>query len=162
MFSSHPLFRIFRVVLLFSYQVSLTSYQVFAVRSLVRQRDIYYHTAKSLSTTFLIFFEILLFIIKSRISNGERGIWTLAPVARPTPLAGAPLQPLEYFSSRRFLYRQQELVYQFVAIMSTIFLNFIAFFYKFILYSISIYNSHSLLQYIDVFLFRLILWCKCK
>ena len=55
MFSSHPLFRIFRVVLLFSYQVSLTSYQVFAVRSLVRQRDIYYHTAKSLSTTF--FFE---------------------------------------------------------------------------------------------------------
>ena len=55
MFSSHPLFRIFRVVLLFSYQVSLTSYQVFAVRSLVRQRDIYYHTAKSLSTTFFIF-----------------------------------------------------------------------------------------------------------
>ena len=30
--------------------------------------------------------------------NGERGIWTLAPVARPTPLAGAPLRPLEYFS----------------------------------------------------------------
>ena len=30
--------------------------------------------------------------------NGERGIWTLAPVSRPTPLAGAPLQPLEYFS----------------------------------------------------------------
>ena len=76
---------------------------------------------------------------------------------RPTPLAGAPLQPLEYFSSRRFLYRQQELVYQFVAIMSTIFLNFIAFFYKFILYSISIYNFHSLLQYIDVFLFHFIL-----
>ena len=162
MFSSHPLFRIFRVVLLFSYQVSLTSYQVFAVRSLVRQRDIYYHTAKSLSTTFFNFFWNSFFIIKSRISNGERGIWTLAPVARPTPLAGAPLQPLEYFSSRRFLYRQQELVYQFVAIMSTIFLNFIAFFYKFILYSISIYNFHSLLQYIDVFLFHFILWCKCK
>ena len=32
------------------------------------------------------------------VVNGERGIWTLAPVARPTPLAGAPLQPLEYFS----------------------------------------------------------------
>ena len=162
MFSSHPLFRIFRVVLLFSYQVSLTSYQVFAVRSLVRQRDIYYHTAKSLSTTFFNFFWNSFFIIKSRISNGERGIWTLAPVARPTPLAGAPLQPLEYFSSRRFLYRQQKLVYQFVAIMSTIFLNFIAFFYNFILYSISIYNSHPLLQYIDVFLFHFILWCKCK
>ena len=45
-------FRIFRVVLLFSYQVSLTSYQVFAVRSLVRQRDIYYHSMNNLSTTF--------------------------------------------------------------------------------------------------------------
>ena len=30
--------------------------------------------------------------------NGESGIWTRAPVSRPTPLAGAPLQPLEYFS----------------------------------------------------------------
>ena len=35
------------------------------------------------------------------VVNGERGIWTLAPVARPTPLAGAPLQPLEYFSMNR-------------------------------------------------------------
>ena len=34
--------------------------------------------------------------------NGERGIWTLAPVTRPTPLAGAPLQPLEYFSSESY------------------------------------------------------------
>ena len=32
------------------------------------------------------------------LSGGERGIWTLAPVTRPTPLAGAPLRPLEYFS----------------------------------------------------------------
>ena len=31
-------------------------------------------------------------------TNGEGGIWTLAPRKRPTPLAGAPLQPLEYFS----------------------------------------------------------------
>ena len=30
--------------------------------------------------------------------NGEGGIWTLAPVSRPMPLAGAPLRPLEYFS----------------------------------------------------------------
>ena len=30
--------------------------------------------------------------------NGEGGIWTLAPVSRPIPLAGAPLRPLEYFS----------------------------------------------------------------
>ena len=35
------------------------------------------------------------FLIKD---NGEGGIWTLAPRERPTPLAGAPLQPLEYFS----------------------------------------------------------------
>ena len=129
MFSSHPLFRIFRVVLLFSYQVSLTSYQVFAVRSLVRQRDIYYHTVKSLSTTFFIF---LLFLIcdvhiqgithqtdckvfqqnailpnhawshvrqksakkHSRnlyCANGERGIWTLAPLLTTYSLSrGAP------------------------------------------------------------------------
>ena len=33
--------------------------------------------------------------------NGERGIWTLAPVTRPTPLAGAPLRPLEYFSVKK-------------------------------------------------------------
>ena len=129
MFSSHPLFRIFRVVLLFSYQVSLTSYQVFAVHSLVRQRDIYYHTVKSLSTTFLFF---LLFLIcdvhiqgithqidykvfqqnailpnhaQSHVRqksakkhsrnlycvNGERGIWTLAPLLTTYSLSrGAP------------------------------------------------------------------------
>ena len=37
-----------------------------------------------------------------QVVSGERGIWTLAPVARPTPLAGAPLQPLEYFSSKGY------------------------------------------------------------
>ena len=31
-------------------------------------------------------------------SGGDGEIWTLAPVARPTPLAGAPLRPLEYIS----------------------------------------------------------------
>ena len=36
--------------------------------------------------------------------SGERGIWTLAPVARPTPLAGAPLRPLEYFSELKTKY----------------------------------------------------------
>ena len=30
--------------------------------------------------------------------SAEGGIWTLAPRKRSTPLAGAPLQPLEYFS----------------------------------------------------------------
>ena len=43
-------------------------------------------------------FEMFLFFS----SNGERGIWTLAPRERPTPLAGAPLQPLEYFSISEF------------------------------------------------------------
>ena len=40
--------------------------------------------------------------------SGERGIRTLAPVARPTPLAGAPLRPLEYFSVVRYF--QYEIV----------------------------------------------------
>ena len=72
MFSSHPLFRIFRVVLLFSYQVSLTSYQVFAVHSLVRQRDIYYHTVKSLSTTFFSNPEVFFSERAARISPRRR------------------------------------------------------------------------------------------
>ena len=41
---------------------------------------------------------------KTSVSFGAEGeTRTLAPVARPTPLAGAPLQPLEYFS--RFCYK---------------------------------------------------------
>ena len=58
----------------------------------------------ALVNNFFIFFAVRLSfqkcILKRRnlIANGERGIWTLAPVARPTPLAGAPLRPLEYFS----------------------------------------------------------------
>ena len=50
---------------------------------------LYYHDAKFLSTLFYIFFNQ---------ASGEGGIWTLAPVPRPIPLAGAPLRPLEYFS----------------------------------------------------------------
>ena len=55
-----------------------------------------------LSYIFLLvnnFFEVFSKVISKQ--NGERGIRTLAPVARPTPLAGAPLRPLEYFSSAR-------------------------------------------------------------
>ena len=54
---------------------------------------IYYHISSCLSITFLKFFSKVIFK-----QNGERGIRTLAPVARPTPLAGAPLRPLEYYS----------------------------------------------------------------
>ena len=43
--------------------------------------------------------KLTLGVLISDLRSGERGIWTLAPVSRPTPLAGAPLQPLEYFSS---------------------------------------------------------------
>ena len=88
---------------------------------------LYYHFSTSLSTLFLFFLNLSIFqkinfltnqqnhypnvaiwLVKKRhelfsvrgtfLPSGERGIWTLAPVTRPTPLAGAPLQPLEYFS----------------------------------------------------------------
>ena len=64
--------------LLFNYQCSLLS------------RDNFLR----ISDVFLLVNNFLKLFLKS----GERGIWTLAPVARPTPLAGAPLRPLEYFS----------------------------------------------------------------
>ena len=35
--------------------------------------------------------------------GGDGEIRTLAPVSRPTPLAGAPLRPLEYFSKGIFV-----------------------------------------------------------
>ena len=82
---------------------------------------LYYHNSFSLSSTFLKVFEKVFWIVLTISSfqtallyyhricglstinfhlllNGDGGIWTLAPVARPTPLAGAPLQPLEYIS----------------------------------------------------------------
>ena len=54
-----------------------------------------YHIHFWMSSTFLKFF---IFFKNPKTSNGEGGIWTLAPVTRPIPLAGAPLRPLEYFS----------------------------------------------------------------
>ena len=41
----------------------------------------------------------LFLIFQPQSTNGDGGIWTLAPRERPTPLAGAPLQPLEYISN---------------------------------------------------------------
>ncbi len=70
------------------------------------RRNVWYLTT-SLSfcqQLFLIYFSQVVFQrikgIKKylRMLNGEGGIWTLAPRKRSTPLAGAPLQPLEYFS----------------------------------------------------------------
>ena len=53
-----------------------------------------FRCCQQLFSTFWIFY-FFLFIQKK---YGEGGIWTLAPRERSTPLAGAPLQPLEYFS----------------------------------------------------------------
>ena len=47
---------------------------------------------------FFQLFEFFIFFCLFRKKYGEGGIWTLAPRERSTPLAGAPLQPLEYFS----------------------------------------------------------------
>ena len=44
-------------------------------------------------------------VLRSYVLNGESGIWTRAPRERSTPLAGAPLQPLEYFSMPESLYQ---------------------------------------------------------
>ena len=46
--------------------------------------------------------QILNLIIK--IFGGEGGIRTLAPVTQPNPLAGDPLEPLEYFSKHSVYY----------------------------------------------------------
>ena len=50
-----------------------------------------YHKPFCLSRTFFKFFNL-------KTVSGERGILTLARREPSTPLAGAPLQPLEYFS----------------------------------------------------------------
>ena len=106
--SYHDRFRLSTTFLIFSNLFSNRKTFVSAVD---------FHTTilfPALSTTFYIYFSKHLQWHKRRkkrnlnllrfffyfllVVNGERGIWTLAPVARPTPLAGAPLQPLEYFS----------------------------------------------------------------
>ena len=57
----------------------------------------FYHWFSLLSRTFFIFLNFSFYSNDSK-KYGEGGIWTLAPRERSTPLAGAPLQPLEYFS----------------------------------------------------------------
>ena len=99
----------------------------------MRQRYLSYNIFSTLSRTF---FNLLYLVSRpsnklnfSGINhNGERGIWTLAPRERPTPLAGAPLQPLEYFSIQQ-ISAEQDLVYQLCSILSIIFFIFLIFFY---------------------------------
>ena len=80
---------------------------------------------------------LFLFFLKlfSVSKNGEGGIWTLAPVTRPIPLAGAPLRPLEYFSRLRihnllcnlkaFLSETHCLLYIRIFTLSTSFFNYL-------------------------------------
>ena len=84
---------IFQGFSLFSYQCSLlfcdNSYSITLIYIFVNN--------------FLKLF-IKTFSSRSHKKNGEGGIWTLAPVSRPIPLAGAPLRPLEYFSKGIYKY----------------------------------------------------------
>ena len=142
---------IFQGYSLFSYQCSL----------LFSATLIYYHVQKCLSTTFLFFFfnsselmccrfRQLWYFIKSSVvcqqlfqkkirttyianKSGERGIWTLAPVTRPIPLAGAPLRPLEYFSK---VHNCQYDVVRYVCDAFNILLNFYLFVNPYFLYFI--------------------------
>ena len=68
--------------------------------------------------------------------SGERGIWTLAPVTRPIPLAGAPLRPLEYFSK---VHNCQYDVVRYVCDAFNILLNFYLFVNPYFLYFILFY-----------------------
>ena len=96
--------------LLFNYQGSFCFstarlvYHIFF--SLSRTFSFYFYVFFCLNDSLLTLTHIFLFVNNYlnyffQTSNGERGIWTLAPVTRPTPLAGAPLRPLEYFSIDR-------------------------------------------------------------
>ena len=88
--------------------------------------------------------------------SGERGIWTLAPVTRPIPLAGAPLRPLEYFSK---VHNCQYDVVRYVCDAFNILLNFYLFVNPYFLYFIlplewnfkfHIYAEFSLSLFLDL------------
>ena len=131
---------------MFSYQCSFLLLPFHATAFIL------YQSVSCLSTTFLNYFLLLFLNLSSSNSdilsyifllvnnffevfskvifkqNGERGIRTLAPVARPTPLAGAPLRPLEYFSSPHRHCSEHLLLYRYCNLLSTTFLNFSIFF----------------------------------
>ena len=125
---------------------------VFKVLCCFATARLLYHSVFCLSTTFFNFFE---FVFSMKLS-GERGIWTLAPVSRPTPLAGAPLRPLEYFSPTAVCYdfffafcrfrQTQVLLYKTPFILSTTFLFIFSTFFHllYILYFSYIPTIYSL------------------
>ena len=90
---------------------------------------IFYQIVCRLSTTFSKKIRTTYIANKS----GERGIWTLAPVTRPIPLAGAPLRPLEYFSK---VHNCQYDVVRYVCDAFNILLNFYLFVNPYFLYFI--------------------------
>ena len=104
---------------------------------------IFYQIVCRLSTTFSKKIRTTYIANKS----GERGIWTLAPVTRPIPLAGAPLRPLEYFSK---VHNCQYDVVRYVCDAFNILLNFYLFVNPYFLYFIlplnEILNSTSMLN----------------
>ena len=140
---------IFQGYSLFSYQCSLLFLATLTC----------YHIQKCLSTTFFLFqlfradalsflTTLIFYQIVCRLSttfskkiwttyiankSGERGIWTLAPVTRPIPLAGAPLRPLEYFSK---VHNCQYDVVRYVCDAFNILLNFYLFVNPYFLYFI--------------------------
>ena len=124
--------------ILFSYQCSFMLFVVVFICLCFATTHLEYHIFQTLSTTFFKIFKKVFF----KNFNAERGIWTLAPVARPTPLAGAPLQPLEYFcwtySFYETLFSQCNGYYKWeFSFCQSLFLNF--FRYIFLPFS---YNSH--------------------
>ena len=95
------------------------------------------------------------FFLRSQ-SNAEGGIWTLAPVSRPTPLAGAPLRPLEYFSPTAVYYdffafwrsrQTQVLLYKTVFNLST---TFFTYFFSFFCLLDILFPFYFQLLYLDI------------
>ena len=97
-----------------------------------------YHIFSCLSTTNFIFSFFIFSNIFPNKMSGERGIWTLAPRKRPIPLAGAPLQPLEYFSTTELYVQYFICASNAFTILSYVFLfvnTFFNFFHIFLLQS---------------------------
>ena len=72
----------------FFYFLKFLRFGTLQFNAVLKTTFVKYHKCYCLSSSFHKFLR----------KSGEGGIWTLAPVSRPIPLAGAPLRPLEYFS----------------------------------------------------------------
>ena len=79
------------------------SLQVHSLDVLFATAKIEYHVFHLLSTTFLMFSSLIFFRCIVLHQTEKEGFEPSRRDYRPTPLAGAPLQPLEYFSWSSFL-----------------------------------------------------------